>query len=203
MKRDYIFSRIIKSILISVMLTGLCTSCILYGQNYQPGLPKEKQTTAGLYVTAREAYDMWKMDTSNIIILDVRTAEEWLFVGHAPMAWNIPVLLQTFNWDPEKNRYAMKSNPGFISQVKEIFKTTDTILVTCRSGARSAMAVNQLFAAGYKNVYNITDGMEGDLVEEPGSVFYGQHVKNGWKNSGLPWTYEVARVKMSLPKIKD
>jgi len=25
-------------------------------------------------------------------------------------------------------------------------------------------------------------------------------MKNGWKNSGLPWTYEIDRDRMALPK---
>jgi hypothetical protein len=84
----------------------------------------------------------------------------------------------------------MKRNPGFVNQVKEFAKPSETILVTCRSGGRSAMAVNLLAKAGFTDVYNITDGMEGDVVEEPGSVFRGQRLKNGWKNSGNPWTYK-------------
>lgn len=44
----------------------------------------------------------------------------------------------------------MKPNPDFVSRVKEQFKITDTILATCRSGGRSAMAVNALAAAGFK-----------------------------------------------------
>ena len=53
------------------------------------------------------------------------------------------------------------------------------------------MAVNKLAEAGFKNVYNITDGFEGDTVSDPESVFTGQRMKNGWKNSGLPFTYEL------------
>ena len=45
--------------------------------------------------------------------------------------------------------------------------------------------------AGFENVYNIIDGMEGDLVKDPGSVYDGKRMMNGWKNTGLPWTYEV------------
>ena len=47
-------------------------------------------------------------------------------------------------------------------------------MVICRSGGRGAMAVNLLAKAGYKNVYNVIDGMEGDAVEDqqrvPGSA---------------------------------
>ena len=28
----------------------------------------------------------------------------------------------------------------------------------------------------------VVDGMEGDKVKEPGSLFYGKRMKNGWKN---------------------
>ena len=61
----------------------------------------------------------------------------------------------------------------------------------CRSGGRSALAVNQLAKAGFVNAYNIIDGMEGDKVDDPESVFIGKRMKNGWKNSGSPWTYDV------------
>ena len=54
-------------------------------------LAQARLTSLGLYVTAREAYDMWQADPERVRILDVRTPEEYVFVGHAPMAWNIPV----------------------------------------------------------------------------------------------------------------
>jgi rhodanese-related sulfurtransferase len=64
------------------------------------------------------------------------------------------------------------------------------------------MAVNLLAKAGFKNVYNITDGMEGDSVEDPRSVFMGQRLVNGWKNSGCPWTYHLTPDRMVLPKAR-
>jgi hypothetical protein len=64
------------------------------------------------------------------------------------------------------------------------------------------MAVNQLAEAGFKRVFNITDGMEGDLVDDPDSVYRGQRMKNGWKNSRLPWTYAPTPDRMMLPKIR-
>jgi hypothetical protein len=41
--------------------------------------------------------------------------------------------------------------------------------------------------------------MEGGQVKDPDSVFHGMRMKNGWKNSGLPWTYEIDRDRMTLP----
>jgi rhodanese-related sulfurtransferase len=153
-------------------------------------LPKEKQTALGLYVTAREAYELWKADSERIKILDVRTPEEYLFVGHAEKARNIPLAFVKHQWNVEKNQPEMEPNPEFISRVKSTFSPTDTLVVTCRSGGRSAMAVNALAKAGFEKVYNIIDGMEGDTVKDPESVHYGKRMKNGWKNSA-PWTYEV------------
>jgi rhodanese-related sulfurtransferase len=165
----------------------------------KPELPKGKQTSLGLYVTAKEAYDTWKTDPEKAKIIDVRTAEEYLFIGHPDMAWNIPVLFQIYEWDLEKQRFPMKLNPDFVARVKQIAASDDILLVTCRSGGRSAMAVNMLAEAGFKNVYNITDGVEGDLVTAPDSVFQGQRLFNGWKNSGLPWTYNIAPGQMLIP----
>ena len=139
-------------------------------------------------------------DPEKVKILDVRTTEEYLFIGHAEMAWNIPFVLQTYQWDASKRKLPMKPNPDFVSQVKEVAQPTDTILVMCRSGGRSALAVNQLAEAGFRNVYNIIDGMEGDMVDDPDNVFQGQRMKNGWKNSGLPWTYDLDPDRMVLPK---
>ena len=163
-------------------------------------LPRGKQTVLGLYVTAKEAYEMWKAEPEKVMILDVRTPEEYIFVGHPAMAWKIPVGIQIYEWDAGKGQFPMKLLPDFVSRVSKVAKPDDTILVTCRSGGRSAIAVNLLAQAGFKNVYNITDGMEGDTVEDPGSVFQGQRLKNGWKNSGCPWTYNLTPDRMLLPE---
>ena len=50
----------------------------------------------------------------------------------------------------------------------------DTIVAMCRSGGRSAFAINMLAKAGFVNVYNIIDGFEGDTVDDPESVYYRQ-----------------------------
>jgi hypothetical protein len=36
-------------------------------------IPTQKQTALGFYLTAREAYEMWKADPDNVMIVDVRT----------------------------------------------------------------------------------------------------------------------------------
>ena len=81
-------------------------------------------------------------------------------------------------------------NPDFVSAVRESCGPTDTILAMCATGGRGAMAVNTLAQAGFTKVYNIINGFEGDRVNDPGSVYHGKHMRNGWKNLGLPWGYD-------------
>ncbi|MDH5255031.1 MAG: rhodanese-like domain-containing protein [Gammaproteobacteria bacterium] len=163
-------------------------------------LPDGKQTTLRLYVTSREAYEKWKAAPDEVTVLDVRTPEEYVFIGHAEMAWNIPLAAQSYQWDAEKKQLPMRPLPDFVARARKVTEPEDTILVMCRSGGRSAMAVNLLAKAGFRNVYNITDGMEGDEVKDPDSVFNGQRLVNGWKNSGLPWTYKIDPERMVLPE---
>jgi rhodanese-related sulfurtransferase len=176
-------------VVISILLLQL--SGMVYGQETKPVLPKGKQTVPGLYVTSEEAYYRWKAAPESIKILDVRTIEEYIFVGHAEMAWNIPLAFQTEQWDDSKKHFAIEPNPDFVKQVKKWFSPDETIMVMCRSGHRSAMAVNILTEAGFSTVYNITDGMEGDMVKDSKNLYYMKRMKNGWKNSGIPWTYDI------------
>jgi rhodanese-related sulfurtransferase len=164
------------------------------------GIPNAKQTVLGLYVTAKEAYEKWKAAPDEVKILDVRTPEEYLFVGHPAMAFKVPVAVQLYEWDAGKGQFPMTLLPDFVSRVSEAAKPADTILAMCRSGGRSAVAVNLLAKAGFQHVYQIVDGMEGDLVTDPDSAFLGQRMKNGWKNSGCPWTYTLTPDRMLLPR---
>ena len=159
---------------------------------------EEKLTSLGLYVTAREAYEMWKAKPEQVKVLDVRTFEEYVLIGHAEMAVNVPLAFPSYKWDVNKGNYSVMVNKDFIVHVQSHFKPEDTILVMCRSGGRSAMGVNALAKAGFTKVHNIIDGFEGDKVEDSESVFHGQRVRNGWKNSA-PWTYKLDPKLVWLP----
>ncbi len=154
-------------------------------------VPPDKQTVPGLYLTATEAYEQWKANPEQVKVIDVRTPEEYVFVGHPAMAWNVPLSFMAHEFDEAKKSVVMKPNPNFVAQVKQIAKPSDTLLITCRSGQRSAPAVNVLAEAGFESVYSVTDGFEGDKVKDPESSFRGQRMRNGWRNSGLPWTYSL------------
>lgn len=160
-------------------------------------VPERKRTTLGLYVTAAEAYEMWLSAADTVKVIDVRTPEEYAFVGHPEMSWNIPIAFVTYQRKDSRFEYGSRMNPDFVAHVLEVAAPTDVLLVTCRSGGRSAMAVNALAAAGFKNVYNIVDGVEGDKVHDPDSVFDGKRMRNGWKNSA-PWVYSIDPEKVIL-----
>jgi rhodanese-related sulfurtransferase len=154
-------------------------------------VPDGKQTQLGLYITAAEAYRQWQADPDGVKIIDVRTPEEYIFIGHPAMAWNIPLKFMQHKWDAEAKKPVMTTNADFVAQVKNIAETDDTLLITCRSGQRSAPAVNLLAEAGFTKAYSVVDGFEGDKVKDPENVFQGQRKKNGWRNAGLPWTYNL------------
>ncbi len=157
-------------------------------------LPKEKQTVLGLYVTAKQAYTKWQAAPDQVKIIDVRTPEEFLFVGSPDMAWRIPVATQSYEWNVEKKQFPMQPLPDFAARVSQIATSEDTLMVMCRSGGRSAIAANMLANAGFKNVHNIIDGMEGDGNGDSESTPNG-----GWKNTGCPWTKNLTPERMVLP----
>jgi len=154
-------------------------------------LPKAKQTNLGLYVTAKQAYTKWQADPDRVKILDVRTPEEYMFIGHPEMAFSIPIAFQSYKWDEKKGSFPLKDNPDFVGLVQDWAAPDDIILALCRSGIRSASAADLLAKVGYSNVYNITDGMEGDMIVDEDSPLHGKRLINGWKNSDSPWTYQT------------
>lgn len=74
--------------------------------------------------------------STNLIIIDVRTREEYL-AGNIPNSINIDVLSQDF-----------KSKIDMLDKNKEY-------LVYCRSGNRSAIASSIMSTNGFLNIYNL------------------------------------------------
>jgi rhodanese-related sulfurtransferase len=160
-----------KTLAITVLLASVLSTASLLGAGVDEGaLPQSKQTSLGLYITAADAYETWKADPDNVKIIDVRTPEEWRLVGYPRMAARISLTA---------------SADQFVSQVKRIAKPNDTVLVICRSGNRSAVAVEMLARAGFADAYTVVDGFEGDRNPDPSSPDYGKRTVNGWKNTVL------------------
>lgn len=155
-----------------------------------------RETTLGLYVTATEAYELMQ-ENERAVLIDVRDPIEIKFTGFAePTDIHVPwVLADRDNFDEKSNTWAMGKNVDFDAQVKAEIEALgishdDPIIVMCRSGAtRSAPAADAIAAMGYSDVYSMTDGFEGGKLDEGDSQ--GVRAIDGWRNSGLPWSYNI------------
>ena len=58
----------------------------------------------------------------------------------------------------------------------------------------ASRAADLLSDSGYKRVYIVVYGYEGEMSDK------GRRTVNGWKNSGLPWSYELDKQKMYFPR---
>ena len=84
------------------------------------------------------------------VVLDVRTEDEFES-GHIPNALNIDLSM----------------GPGFIDEVNALDKNK-SYYVYCRSGARSAQAIQVMRDLGFSETYNLIGGIlewEGETVE--------------------------------------
>ncbi|MBA4358204.1 MAG: sulfurtransferase [Desulfovibrio sp.] len=152
---------------------------------------QRKHTKLGKYATAVESYEMWRAAPGKVFIVDVRTPEEYDFLGHPDMAPNVPSMFWTSTFDAQKKAYAMTMNPKFVDEMKRRFKPADTLVLMCRSGHRSAAAANMLAASGFTNVYSMVDGFEGDKIADKASPAFGKRLLDGWRNSKAPWTTDL------------
>ena len=120
--------------------------------------------------------DAWALfQAGEAVIVDVRTAEERKFVGHVPdtkhVAWMTGL--------------SLSRNPRFVKELEGKAGKDDVVLLLCRSGKRSAAAAEAAAKAGFRNVFNILEGFEGDLDEQQRRGAF-----NGWRHAGLPWVQD-------------
>lgn len=186
-----------------IFLFGLTGFAHASGEIHKASVPPAKQTIANKYLRAIDAERIKNTTGSNTLFVDVRTPAELVFVGVADLIdINIPFNLNTFSaWDEKKNSYAASQNSSFLIKMEEALEKAalnkeSNIILMCRSGDRSAAAANLMYKAGYKNVYSVVDGFEGDLAKLGENA--GKRKVNGWKNSDLPWTYTLTKSKMYL-----
>ena len=165
-------------------------------------LPDIKKTKLGLYIEAKEVPEFLKTHPKTLF-LDLRTPEELLFVG-VPQGidGNAPFGIMNYSkWDDKKKAFVRFPNPDFLSNFENwsLDKGTeksDPILLICRSGDRSALGADFLAKQGYTNVWSVVDGFEGDLAKDGPNK--GRRMVNGWKNVGLPWSYDLDKTKLLL-----
>lgn len=186
----------------AICIAIACLAPISAGAFDSGSVPKGKQTKLGQYLDASEADDFVARNKSTTLFLDVRTPAEVAFVGMpAAVDANIPYMVQPEFpvWDAAKNTFKLDTNPDFIPEVRRRLaekglNADSNIVLICRSGDRSAAAANLLAETGYKKVYSVVDGFEGDLASEGPNA--GRRSVNGWKNAGLAWSYKLDKSKM-------
>jgi rhodanese-related sulfurtransferase len=97
-------------------------------------------STGGEATTLGAAEFQTKASEAGVVVLDVRTSGEFTS-GHIANAINIDVEGMTFDGD-----------------IKNLDKDAP-YAVYCQSGRRSVIAVDKLKAAGFTNLFNLTDGI--------------------------------------------
>ena len=124
-------------------------------------------------VSPTEAWQLFASGAAQII--DVRTNEERKFVGHVPNTLHVAWQTGT----------SLNRNPRFVREVEAKVRKDSVVLLLCRSGKRSHEAGRALADAGFSDVYNISEGFEGDLNDKTQRGELG-----GWRHWSLPWVQD-------------
>jgi rhodanese-related sulfurtransferase len=157
-----------------------------YGVEMNAGLKSNLITTISeqtiLMIKDLAPPEAWKILQSDpaAVLLDVRSRMEYDYVGHVPDSVFVS-LKEPPDW---------QSEPEFVANVKRALAECRpgqvpeelTILALCRSGARSMRAAEELVNNGFKQVFNVSEGFEGDRDEQGH-----RNSTNGWRFHGLPW----------------
>jgi rhodanese-related sulfurtransferase len=168
----------------------------------ESSVPAAKRTIRGLYLTARDAYEMIEEDPAKVLFVDVRTRGELQFIGAAAsIDVNVPYMIEAEppQWDDATSAPRLVVNPRFVARVgqriaKKGLGMDAPIILICQAGVRAARAADALTRAGFANAYAVIDGFEGDAVTEgPGR---GLRLVNGWRNAGLPWSTRLDRSRI-------
>lgn len=170
-------------------------------------LPEAKLSKQGLYLTPQQASDMKTQGGRTIALFDIRTRAEAMYVG-MPLAADalVPYVEHQeimSDWDDKRGIYKLEPNQDFVVEIERrmaelgLTKAAPIILL-CRSGDRSSKAADRLQAAGFAKVYSVAEGFEGDKASAGAQK--GQRTVNGWKNAGLPWSYQLDKAKMYFPR---
>lgn len=170
-------------------------------------VPEKKRTVLAKYLNAADVPGFIGQQNKQVLFIDVRTPQELQLVGFAQgIDANIPIVNFRYDrWNEKSGDFDNELNPDFVNQLENLaferkLDNNVAIVVMCRSGDRSTKAVTLLSEAGYKNVYSVVDGFEGDVANNGSSK--GKRTINGWKNAGLPWTYKPAKPLFHLSTLK-
>lgn len=135
-------------------------------------------------ISAIDAFDILQKD-KNSVLVDVRTFEEFNFVGTV----NADEFGGRMLLNPWRLTMSMNENPAFADDLEKMLKNLfgkenkeAKLFFICRTGARSDSAARLTSELGYSKCFNITSGFEGDLDQS-----YQRGKMSGWKAENLPW----------------
>ena len=169
------------------------------------GLPEAKRTRAAFTSTPKKS----RRSSNNpggparVLFLDLRTRAEAMYVG---MTTGVDALVPYVEhqelmtgWDPQRNIYRLEPMQDFVPAANRRLRAnglakTDIVVLICRSGGRSSCGANRLAEDGFSRVYSVVDGFEGDMSPD------GRRTVNGWKNTGLPWSFRLDKARMYFPR---
>jgi len=185
---------------LSLLFVAMIASSVAFAAD-KPSDPKQ-QTSWDLYVDSKEAYAMKQEQADKVLFVDVRDPIEIMFTGFTDVVdINIPFKLSNpANWNKKKPVFEMVVNKDFEPLIEKALKDrgldkSAPIILMCRSGGtRGAPSAKMLEGKGYENVYVVTDGFEGGKIKQGEKKNW--RTKNGWKNAGLPWSYNLNKDKM-------
>ncbi len=195
-----------KRIFITPLLLAACINVASLQAAEVPKTP-DKQTSWGLYVDSNEVAAMKQKLGDKMLLVDVRDPVEIMFTGFSDVVdINIPFkTADRSTWHKKKPVFNMQMNKNFEQDLAAALQARGLskdapIAIMCRSGGtRGAPATKLLEDKGYKNIYVVTDGFEGGTVKEGEKKNW--RLKNGWKNSGLPWSYKLNKDKMYMAPV--
>lgn len=140
-----------------------------------------KRTRLEQYLLSVDAHRLVDAERGRVLFLDVRTEQEVENGTPVSIDGNVPFVRSAAPAEAG-GRPKVVPNLDFVASVEaklaaKSLTKADPVILICRTGNRSARAVDALAAAGFSRVYNVVDGFEGDRAG------------TGWRLSRLPWFY--------------
>jgi len=126
----------------------------------------------------------WEIISNNqrAVLIDVRSSMEYLFVGHPSGSIHVP-WIDAPEWTVNPSHFITEVRKVMLGGIGLGAAGEDApVVLICRSGKRSLEAGKLLIEKGFNEVYNISEGFEGELDEH-----HHRSTSRGWRFHGLPW----------------
>lgn len=138
-------------------------------------IANQKAREAGLgYAGCVSPEDAWKLFVNGQAhLIDIRHADARRLHGQVPNTLHIL-------WPVDSSS---TGNQSFLHELENKLPKDAVILLLGSTAACSAAAAIAATIAGYRRVFSVTEGFEGDLdaLQSPACV------ASGWRGRGLPW----------------